>query len=48
MTQHLTTFNKILFTEGDFSGRKKCTYIVFGRSSTMDPSGTATMLFLNW
>jgi len=45
MTQHLATFNKILFTKGVFFGTK-CTKIVFGRDSAWTTLGElqATML----
>ena len=47
VTQHLATFNRILFTKGGFSGTK-CTKIVFvfgrGSASAADPAGVATTL----
>jgi len=44
MTQHLGTFNKIVFTKGVLLDRK-CIRIVFGWGSALDPTyGGAVML----
>jgi len=44
VTQHLATFNKIVFTEGCFRLKSVQHKFVFGRNCALDPDGSATRL----